>query len=149
MIKNSCNHETGKYFTNLYDSIKSTREAFGVIKRFTSHKKRETAGGAIYLDENKTNLIAGQNKLANAFGEHFTKNHNLTANFVSTHTHEVEQSLFAFNNAPLSINFNDEISPIIRDKYTLDTYNRFLPGYRANILTSAEEVTQLVLDRPN
>lgn len=44
MILNNVRHETGQFFTNIYNNIENHRDAFRVIKRYTGHKKNSLYG---------------------------------------------------------------------------------------------------------
>lgn len=42
MIRNSCNNDTSKFFSNTFSNISSTTDAFRVIRNFTTHKKKRS-----------------------------------------------------------------------------------------------------------
>lgn len=149
MIRNACAHDTGIYYSNLYNNIESTGDAFKIIKNFSGHKKRETMSGSIYTNDERTNLIAGHTNIANALGDQFIKNHKLTTDTYSNHQTEVDDAILFLNNTTVKIDFNDQISPIIRDDCELANTNEKLRIHQTNILTSANEVGEIIKERPN
>lgn len=149
MIRNACSHDAALYYTNLYNNIKSSRDAFKIIKNFSGHKRNGGLSGSIFIDESKTEAISGHTNIAGALGTHFAKNHLLTSNFPSKFTNDVVESNTRLDNTNLTIPFDDNISPIIRNADQLAHINSLLPIQQPNLLTSAEEIQNIIDNRPN
>lgn len=149
MLHNAIHSQTSKFFSNIYNSINDNKSAFGVIKRYTGHKKKSGSPSAIYNDETKTVSTAGSENLANLFANNFVINNELTLNIPSVHANAVYADYVNLQNTDALIGFNDEIHPNIVDTDQLNTINGLLPVEKRGILTSTEEITNIIKKRPN
>lgn len=95
-----------------YSGIESTHDALKTIRKFTSHRKREPMGGAIYTDGGKTNTsICGTENIANAVGNQFAANNKLSSEMQSDAKVVVENDIRLLNS--INIGFNHDIGPLI------------------------------------
>lgn len=115
MIKNASSHDTASYFTNVYNNVANTQDAFKTIKNFTGHKRREQISGVIYTDDSKINSICGGQNITDALGQHFAKNHNLTSNLTSSMDNIVGRDCHLLECTETNIVFDDRIGPFIND----------------------------------
>lgn len=105
--------------------------------------------GSLFTDENKSIAVAGVPNIANLLGQNFAKNHSLTINHETIHQNVVnrdKQSLACQN--PI-ICFNANLSPAIIDNSNLEEANVGLPDGQKNLLTSTEEVANILATRPS
>lgn len=128
MIRGSSNTDTAESFSEIYENIKSTSEVFGVIKRYTGHKRVEKMGGSLFTDETLTNSISGTEDIANALGINFLQNHGLTMNVHSIHENTVNRDNQLLAGADLTIHFGNGITPKILDNSQLDRLNQIIPN---------------------
>lgn len=149
MIRNSCNADTAAAFSEIYDRVEDTREVFSVVKRYTSHKKVEAMGGTLFSDDTKNHFYTGVEDISNAIGENFQINHNLTNNFDSIHSEIVNRDNRLLENTNTIITFGGNITPKIECQDHLRDTNRLLPEFAQNLLTSPEEVEEIIHNRPN
>lgn len=149
MIKNSIQYETAAFFTNTFNGIESCHDAFGVIKRFTGHKKRIPMGGLLYADSGKDIPIMGTKNIANSLGDLFGANSRLPEAVTSNMEPIVNRELTYLNSINTEIVFSNNLRADLRyEREQLDT-NNLLPLHQQNILTSAEEVHNVIKSRPN
>lgn len=127
MFKNAVCSEQNKFFHDTYGSIENTRHAHNVIKRFTSHKKRETINGSIYTDDNKTIHLVGNENIANSLADNFSKNHFLTHNNRSINEIVVSNTIREIENNHTIIRFSNQIPADIIDDEQFDNINCLLP----------------------
>lgn len=149
MIRNSCNTDTAKFFTDLYSGVESTHDAFKTIKNFTGHRKRVPMGGAIYADVGKNTTICGTDNIAYALGNQFAANNKLSSEMHSEFQTTVDNDVRLLNSINTNLRFNNEIGPLIHDKDCLTLINNKLPSHQQNLLTSVEEVEKIIENRPN
>lgn len=149
MIKNAVQSETGKFYSNIYDSISNNRDAFKVIKRFTGHKIRPNIPGCLFSDENKQNAIAGDVNIANSLAQQFANNHLLTFDNGSIIDDDVSDAIENLSNNNDAIIFNNQITPVIHSNEDLVHINTLLPENQRGILTSCDEVNNIIKSRPN
>lgn len=149
MIRNSCACDMENFFSNAFNNIETHHDAFRIIKNFTGHKKREQMGGFIYLNSSETLTACGTENIANSLGRHFASNNELTADDNSPVDNIVCSDIILLNSIDTSIQFSNQISPLIRDDNELGIINSYLPPHQCNILTSFEEVTNTINSRPN
>lgn len=149
MILNRVQLETAKFFTNNYNAVSTSRELYATIKRFTGHKSRPRINGSLFVNSEKTDIIAGAESIANALADKFEANHKLTADVVSTDEQNVERDVNIIEqfNEPIKFNINAPANIVTNEQ--LDDINRQLPLHKRGILTSAEEVSQILYSRPN
>lgn len=149
MIVNSVNSETARFFTNQFSKVHSSRDAFATIRRFTGHKSRPRFTGSLFVDEDKRESVAGAPRVADSLAERFDLNHRLTHDFQSPFERRAVDFAGILRSSNLRINFSDRISASIPTDSPLDTTNGILPYSQQNLLTSAEEVAQIISTRPN
>lgn len=142
MIRNACNSDTGRYFTNIFNQIESNIDAFKVIKNLTGHKKR-------MVNENKDVTITGTENIASALGQQFVESNNLGSNMGSSMEGTVADDIGLLGGLNVDIGFNHEVTPLIENDADLGLINRTLPFHSMNLLTSAEEVTNIIASRSN
>lgn len=149
MILNSVRFETSKFFTNAFNSVQTSRDAFKVIKNFSGHKKRGTLNGSLFLDKDKTASVSGDENIANVLAENFYDKHNLTSNINSDYANLVHNSIVSINNSNPVIKFDHNISPCLSNDKLLSQLNAKLPAESRGILTSSEEVSYIINSRAN
>lgn len=149
MLAGHISSDTNKFFTNTFNSIESNRDAFDVIRRYTGHKKSQTITGSLFTNENKSTAVAGIPNIAMLLGENFAKNHSLTTNCESIHQNAVNHDIQNLATQNPIISFDANISPAIIDNKNLMEINNNLPPGQQNLLTSTEEVANIINTRPN
>lgn len=73
--------------------MESNRDAFGIIRCYTGHKKSQTITGSLFNDENKSTAVAGIPNIAMLLGQYFAKNPSLTTNRESIHRNAVNHAI--------------------------------------------------------
>lgn len=165
MIRNAVNSEVSTYFNNLYDRVENTRDAFKLIKNFTSLKSKSNTSSGIFSDDTKIILLNDPKAICNAFGELFSSVHSLTStNPTNNQQIPIPQSISTHSAATqISINIdniiiNNHIDPIpisnlvrcdILNEIQLTAIDNSLPLHQRNLLTHAEEVSTIISSRPN
>lgn len=149
MISNGVRSDSGKFFTNTFNSIENGRDCFRVIKQFTGHKKIENMPGALFMDSNKQTSISGDENMSNAIAKKFSENHNLTRNQKTNRAGIVNGDIAKINNHNSIISFNGAVSPDIETNRRLNEINLNLSVANRGFLTSVEEVADIIKTRPN
>lgn len=104
---------------------------------------------SIFLDESRIASVSDPNEIANEFANHFMKNHGLTSNDSSTADVIVQQSVDALETINCGIAFNELIRADIVNEHQLNEINELLPESNRHILTSVDEVSEIINARPN
>lgn len=133
------------YRLTLAESNKMSKIYKTVITN-TGYRRRARCPALLFSDEAKTQSIVGE---AEEFGKRFSANHNLTVNDVSSRQNEVDDCYRRLESANLSIRFGDQLTANIETNAELDAFNDGLPPSQRGILTSAEEVAEIVRRAPN
>lgn len=149
IVRNAVAFDTANFFSNKYKNVESLRDAFGVIKKFSGHKKRVPMGGSIFTDENKNTPIVGARNIANALGELFVSNNSLPSSMISPMDGIVRRDNRYLDTVNSNIKFSNQISAKIETRVEAVDCNKLLPFHQQNILTSAEEVQDIINKRPN
>lgn len=149
MISNAVNTETSQFFTNLYDRVGNTRDSFKLIRRYTGLKSSTTANSGLFTDESKRTLLSDPELIANTLGEQFSANHSLTLNQPSAHSFEAAVDNHLITNHISGFDFDHNIRADILDSEQLEFVNSLLPEHQRDLLTSAEEVQNIIATRPN
>lgn len=149
MIRNLGSYETSQFFTNRFDEVKSTLEAFKTIKHFTGHKKRLPMGSSIFVDSSKQKSIHGSVDIANELGKQFSSINGLSSKLESSMTNTVRRDILALDAINCSINFNINTVANIDGATELFNINNTLPAHQKDILTCTDEVRGVIASRPN
>lgn len=149
MVVRRVQFELGQFFTNQYDSVTTQRDAYDTIRRFTGHKSRPTISGSLYLDANKTDVVAGAETLANTFADRFLTNHMLTINVPSPDQDEATRIVSELRHSNSRITFSPDIPASIPNRTRLDEIEQLLPPIQRGLLTTEEEVAAIIRERPN
>lgn len=149
MLHNAIAFDLNNYYRNVLANTNTTRDAFSTVKFHTGYKKRSKLPNIIYDSEEKTNGFIGTENIANAFANHFSINHELSPNLNSSMSNSVRHYNECLFNTSNIIEFNESITPAIRDDRQLSDINMILSDDRKNLLTSADEITDIIAKRPN
>lgn len=149
MILNSVRHETGKFFSNIFNSISDSREAYKAVRQFTGLGRTTGFNGALFTDGSKTESVAGDDNVADCLAERFAANHQLTADLNSEYEEGVRESIRSLDQSNTFIPFGGHVLPGIVDSRALALANDWLPPESRGVLTSAEEVAEVIRTRPN
>lgn len=151
MILNNVRHETGKFFTDIYNNIEDSRDAYRVIKRYTGHKNKSDSPKALFIDSSKNNSISGPENISKTLANNFASNNNLTFNSPPIHQPAVLDSINMLNRQNPIIPFNNNGTPDITDlSHMLYTYiNPFISVDALGFLTTGEEVSEIIKSRSN
>lgn len=149
MLHNAISFDLNNYYRNVLANTNSTRDAFTTVKFHTGYKKRSKLPNIIFDSDDKTNEIIGTENMANAFANHFSTNHELSPNLNSTMSNPVRHFNECLMNTATIITFNENILSAIQNERQLSEINDLLPEDKKNLLTSADEVAQIIAKRPN
>lgn len=149
MINNSVNSETAKFFTNQFSRVRSSRDAFATIRRYSGHKSRPRFTGSLFVNDDKCESVAGAPSVAESLAERFDFNHRLTHDSQSPFERRAVDLAQTIRSSNLRIYFSDRIPASIPMDARLEEINNTLPYAQQNLLTSAEEVSQIIVTRPN
>lgn len=149
MALNSIGCDLGHHYQNAMANTVSTRHAHRTIRTHTSYRRRDRCPAVIYTDEAKTASIAGNGAVADQFRHHFLRNHLLTVDDVSEMDDRVGRCCTALSNTSLTIPFSPRVNPAILDRASLAQINDVLPVCARDILTSADEVSEVIRLAPS
>lgn len=149
MIIGHVNAETSRFFSNTFDSVTTRRDAFSVVRRFTGHKSRPVMNGSVFTDETKSTMISGSANIADALARRFEGNHRLTFDTVSPMDSVAKSMADALRSNPLRISFSRLITSDILTRAHLHDIDALLPPTQRGILTSADEVAEIISKKPN
>lgn len=149
MLLNTIASDANKFFMDAYGSIQCNTVSFRVIRRFTSHKSRESPPNMLYNDNGKINNTIGSANISNLLAAQFISNNELTLNVDSSFSGDVFDSNMSVSNNNDYIKFCNDIGPDIRDFNDLRLINNKLPAHQFGLLTCTEEVIEVVRSRPN
>lgn len=141
MIKNSLCDDFSKFYQQRLQNIRSNRDAFQVVRQFSSFKRKSNDINNIFLDEGKLCAVSNPSEIANEFASHFLKNHQLTMNDNSTENQNVQDSIDKLEATNCTILFNEEIRANIESKDEAKSIDELLPENSRGILTSMEEIS--------
>lgn len=148
MINRSVNSEVAVYFGKLYDNVKNTRDSFKLIRRFTGLKSSYSATSGLFTDDTKQTLLTERSLIADALGERFASNHKLSVDCQSKFSPAVDTD----NRLVDCVNgflIDDNVCADIIDSGQLELVDTFLPQWQRGLLTSSDEVSRVICERPN
>lgn len=148
-LKNSIRFDINNFVANKFVSINSNQLIHNVVKKYTGHKNKNNSGVEFFENETKIVKITDANKITETFGKNFSRNHKLSFLHNSNIEPEVIASVNEISNRNDIITFNDNITPKIADKSDLAQTNSMLLPNERKILTSAEEIIEILHKRPN
>lgn len=142
MANNNINSENSKFFTNMYDSVGNTRDAFKLVGKYTGLKQYHSPSNGLFTDENKNTFISGGENIANELGEQFQNNHKQTLDNTSVHCDSVNRDNAIIDRFSSGIIFDNTHT-------TLNYGNEKNPHENKNLLTYAGELDGIIQMRPN
>lgn len=116
MLINSIQFDIRNFYNNALANTRSNRDIHRTIKFHTAYKKNARISDVLFSSENKDESVIGSKNIANAFADHFSRNHNLSTHLHSITDDEVNVVVDTINNNNIRIVFNDVISPKIINK---------------------------------
>ncbi len=134
----SLQDDFSQFYKRRLQQINSNNDAFNAVRQFSNFKRKSNSVDAIYLDEQKQLLVSSPEEIAEEFATKFLKNHQLTANVASPAEELVKNSIDHLNAIHCKIGLNDNIRADIEN----DESDK-------GILTSATEVTEIIMSRKN
>lgn len=149
MLCNIIDSETAKFFANAYNSIESNNDAFEAIRKYTGHKKRESAPSTIFENGDKISSVVGTENITNVLANNFHSNNNLTVNNGSCEAGNVFRSNLDIAKDNTIIEFGGSITPdILDDAHLMEIELQLTPDKRG-LLTTRNEVWEIIKTRPN
>lgn len=148
MVFNAVSHDLGEHYRRRMSDTTSMRDAYRNVKLCTSHRKRKACPSVLYVNDLKNESLIGAGEIANGFLNLFSENHRLTTENVSTATGDVDRYCEELTEAEVMIKFGSGITPRIINEIELDAVNERLPATQRNVLTSAEEVNEIIQRAP-
>lgn len=149
MMENAIARDLGDHYRRTLAETEKMGDMYRAVMTNTGYRKRAKCPAVIYTSELKDKAIVGDADIAEEFGRKFHDNHNLTAGNASALQEEVDRCYEAVSNANISIHFDDQISAKIETNADLARVNEMLPHSQKGILTSAEEVADIIRRTPN
>lgn len=149
MMENAIARDLSDHYRRTLAETERMGDLYRTVITNTGYRKRAKCPAVIYTSELKDKAIVGDANIAEEFGRKFHDNHNLTTGNASAQQEEVDRCYGAVANADISIHFDDRISAAIETNAELARVNETLPQSQKGILTSAEEVTDIIRRTPN
>lgn len=148
MINNAVNSEVNAYFGNLYDQVGNLKDSFKFIKKYTGLKSLSSPSG-LFTNDSKSSLLTDPSSIADSLGQLFFNNHSLSINSPSNCSLDVARDNSFIDNHIRGISINNNIRCDIANHSHLEEVNSLLPLHHRNLLTSCDEVTDIIQGRPN
>lgn len=149
MVKNSVRDDVNKYYQKYLTEFKPDCHAFKAVKRFTKHKNKSSEISSIFTDPEKQNQITDPEIIVEKFADRFSANHQLTVDFASPHEEQVKNSLDELSSINNDIIFNDNVRADVASNGELIQIEDDLPEEQRGLLTTTEEVTEIIKSRSN
>lgn len=149
MLRNSLQTDRAKCYKKRLSQVKCNSDAFKFIRSQSCYKSKSNRIEGIFTDEAKNEALTDPIVIANSFADLFENNHKLTLNQVSPNDNVVDQSINTLRCTISKISFNENVSAKIMSKGELPPPNELLGEQQKSLLTSVEEVTQVIKSRRN
>lgn len=149
MIGRRVEFEVSEFFSDRFNGVKTHRDACEVIGQFTGHKRKARISSALFTDDTKTSVVSGDANIAHALADRFSANHNLTVNWPSDRDSEARNFADSLVRMDGRIFFAHDVPADIATRRQRDEIDERLPLDQRGLLTSVEEVAQIIRERPN
>lgn len=149
MLRNNLRHDNSVLYHKKLDEVRCNADAFKFIKAHSCHNKKLTQINKLFLDESKTAYVSEPKDIVNNLATLFEANHRLTTDKKSVHEPEVKESIEKLSNHNSNIVFDDGITAKIENNEQLCEINTKLGAEQKNLLTSTEEIIEIINTRRN
>lgn len=133
-----------KSFHRILESIPPNTDAFKIVKRISSYKRKDPTPTTLYHNNNKDSTITGTKNIANALVEQFSDNHSLPSTQSSPYDEIVANTMNGIINSRHQITFSKTVPAKIENHKQLEQINELIPDVQKNLLISTESTIQVL-----